>query len=209
MVTGRLLKVIIAVLTIASLGACSSAGTTSPSAVTTPDASAAPATASSTASSGTPGANPYGTPPPVDPPGPNDALLTIMGGTSGTVTYTLNQLESVGQLRTVTIYEPFVKKNQTFKAVMVKDLFAAAGISGSQFVDTLALNNYKYDDSAANLISSDALIATEVDGQPIPIDQGGPIRLIFKAGTPLSTNLDAWNWSLMQISVIASPTPTA
>ena len=117
------------------------------------------------------------------------------------------QLEAVGQLQTVTIYEPFRKTNQTFKAVALKDILTAAGISDTQFIDTLALNNYKYDDLAGKFTGSEALIATELDGKQIPIDQGGPIRIIFKDGTPQSTNLDAWNWSLMQISVIASPAP--
>jgi hypothetical protein len=131
-----------------------------------------------------------------------------MGGTAGTVTYTLSQLEAAGQLQTVTIFEPFRKQNQTFKAVALKDVLTAAGIGDGQYIDTLALNNYKYDDLAGKLTASDALIATELDGQQIPIDQGGPIRIIFKDGTPESTNLDAWNWSLMQISVTTSPTPS-
>jgi hypothetical protein len=144
----------------------------------------------------------------VDPPGPNDVVLKVAGGTAGELSYTMAQLEAVGQLQTVTIYEPFRKTNQTFKAVALKDILTAAGISDAQFIDTLALNNYKYDDLAGTFTGSDALIATELDGKQIPIDQGGPIRIIFKDGTPESTNLDAWNWSLMQISVIASPAPT-
>jgi hypothetical protein len=197
MVTARLLKVTIALAAVVSLAACGSSGggTTSSSAPT-----GSPSTATT--------ANPYGTPPPVDPPGPNDAILKVSGGTAGTVTYTLSQLESIGSLQTVTIYEPFRKTNETFKAVALKDVLSAAGISDSQFIDTLALNNYKYDDLAGKFTASDALIATEVDGKQIPIDQGGPIRIIFKDGTPESTNLDAWNWSLMQISVIASPAPS-
>jgi len=199
MVTTRLLKVTIALVAVAGLSACSSTGTGS---------SSGPSPAV-TSAAGSAAANPYGSPPPVDPPGPHDPLLTVMGGTAGTLTYTLSQFESLGALQTVTIFEPFTKKTQTFKAVALKDVLTAAGISDSQYIDTLALNNYKYDDLAGNLTASDALIATELDGQPIPIDQGGPIRLIFKDGTPLSTNLDAWNWSLMQISAIPSPAPSA
>ena len=197
MVTVRLLTVTVALAATLSVAACGSGGSsTNTTTSQTPSASS-----SSTA-------NPYGSPPPVDPPGPNDTILKVEGGSGGTITYTLSQLESAGQLQTVTIYEPFRKTNQTFKAVALKDVLTAAGINDTQYIDTLALNNYKYDDLAGKLTSSDALIATELNGQPIPIDQGGPIRLIFKDGTPESTNLDAWNWSLMQISVIASPAPT-
>lgn len=195
MVTARLLKVTIAFAAVVALAACGSSGGTS-----------APSTSSSPSTAAT--ANPYGSPPPVDPPGPNDTILTVSGGTAGTITYTLRKLEAAGQLQTVTIYEPFRKQTQTFKAVALKDVLDAAGINDAQFIDTLALNNYKYDDLAGKFTASDALIATELDGKQIPIDQGGPIRIIFKDGTPESTNLDAWNWSLMQINVIASPAPT-
>jgi len=200
MVTLRLLKVTVALAAVVGLSACSTTGSS-----TSPTSPAAPATSGETAAAT---ANPYGSPPPVDPPGPHDSVMKVLGGTNGTKDYTLSQLEAVGTLQTVTIYEPFRKTQQTFKAIALKDLLTAAGISDNQYIDTLALNNYKYDDLAGKLTSSDALIATQVDGGPIPIDQGGPIRLIFKDGTPESTNLDAWNWSLMQISVIASPTPT-
>ena len=195
MVTARLLKVTIALAAVLSLAACGSSGGGGNSNSVSP----IPSTAAT--------ANPYGSPPPVDPPGPNAVVLKVVGGTAGDLSYTMAQLEAVGQLQTVTIYEPFRKTNQTFKAVALKDILTAAGISDTQFIDTLALNNYKYDDLAGKFTGSEALIATELDGKQIPIDQGGPIRIIFKDGTPQSTNLDAWNWSLMQISVIASPAP--
>ncbi|MEI6231041.1 MAG: molybdopterin-dependent oxidoreductase [Actinomycetes bacterium] len=200
MVTTRLLKVTIALIAVGGLSACS----------TNSGGTANPGQGASTPSPGAtaPTANPYGSPPPVDPPGPNDSVMKVVGGTNGPQDYTLSQLEAVGTLQTVTIYEPFVKTQQTFKAIALKDLLEVAGIKDNQYIDTLALNNYTYDDLAGNLTGSDALIATQVNGAQIPIDQGGPVRLIFKDGTPDSTNLDAWNWSLKQISVIASPAPT-
>ncbi len=51
------------------------------------------------------------------------------------------------------------------------------------------------------MVDSLALIATKRDGAPIPYDQGGPIRIVFPDGTPLSSNLDAWNWSLASITM--------
>jgi hypothetical protein len=45
------------------------------------------------------------------------------------------------------------------------------------------------------------LIATRRDNAPIPYDQGGPIRIVFPDGAPLSSVLDAWNWSLATIDV--------
>ena len=51
------------------------------------------------------------------------------------------------------------------------------------------------------MIDSHALIATLRDNAPIPYDQGGPIRIVFPDRTPLSSVLDAWNWSLTSITV--------
>ena len=56
-------------------------------------------------------------------------------------------------------------------------------------------------------MASEALIATRRDGAPIPYDQGGPIRIVFPDGTPLSSVLDAWNWSLASISVTGPNAP--
>ena len=39
------------------------------------------------------------------------------------------------------------------------------------------------------------------NGQPISMDRGGPIRIIFPDGTILSKVLDAWNWSISEIVV--------
>jgi DMSO/TMAO reductase YedYZ molybdopterin-dependent catalytic subunit len=49
---------------------------------------------------------------------------------------------------------------------------------------------------------SDAIIAVGQDGGDIPVDQGGPIRIVFPDGTPGSTRLEAWNWSIERIEVM-------
>ena len=54
------------------------------------------------------------------------------------------------------------------------------------------------------MIGSNALIATTRDNGPIPYDQGGPIRIVFPDGTPLSSVLDAWTWSLATINVTSA-----
>jgi hypothetical protein len=41
------------------------------------------------------------------------------------------------------------------------------------------------------------------DGQPIAMDEGGPIRLVFGPKSKYFTYLDAWNWSLRTIKVVA------
>lgn len=180
-----------AVVLAASLTACSSASG---------DAAAPSATATSAAAS--PSAsetNPYGAAV-VDPLGPDEPVLTLTGGSAGKVGLTLSQLEALGTT-TVTINEPFVKKVQTFTGVPLSAVLDRGGFASSAKIDTIALNDYEYAAAAADLEGSQAIIATQRDGQPIPYDQGGPIRLVYPDGSTLSTNLDAWNWSLAEITV--------
>ena len=142
--------------------------------------------------------NPYGDPIKVDPPGPNDVVLTVTGP-AAKKTYTLAAISGIGA-KTLTIKEPFVKRTETFSAVPLESLLTPSGISGDQKVDTVALNEYVYSASAKSLVDGGALLAVSLDGNPIPIDQGGPIRIIFPDGSPGASNLDAWNWSLSSIT---------
>ena len=143
--------------------------------------------------------NPYGGFP-VEPPAADEIVLTIVGPKE-TDEYTMNQLEKL-VTDPVTIFEPFVKAEQTFSGVPLKTLFEAAGISSNDKISTLALNAYKYDDTAGNFTSNRGILALRRGSQLIPMDQGGPIRIIFPTNTKYFSFLDAWNWSLRSIKVI-------
>ena len=142
--------------------------------------------------------NPYGADIEVDPPAPGESVLTVTGP-AGEKTYSLEQIEALGP-QTVTINEPFVNKKQAFTAVPLEALLTPAGLTGSQMIDTTALNEYEYSNTAQSFVDGGALLAYELNGKPIPYDQGGPIRIIFADDAPGASNLDAWNWSLSSIS---------
>jgi hypothetical protein len=142
--------------------------------------------------------NPYGTTS-VDPAGPSEPILTVEGGSAGKVALTLVQLEALGTT-TVTVDEPFVKKRQSFTGVRLSSVLQRAGITSGLRITTHALNDYDYANFVSTFVGSDALIATQRDATRIPMDQGGPIRLVYPDGTPLSAVLDAWNWSLVAIT---------
>lgn len=169
-------------------------------------ASAGPSqgSASPTASPSASSTSPYGTLT-IDPAGPDDPVLEVDGGSSGHQSFTLVQLEALGTT-TITVDEPFVKKRQTFGGVPLGTVLAKAGIPDGATIDTVALNAYHYSNVARPMIASGALIATKRDDAAIPYDQGGPIRLVYPDGSPLSSVLDAWNWSLESIRV-TGPSP--
>jgi hypothetical protein len=142
--------------------------------------------------------NPYGTGL-IDPAAPNEVILTITKG-SRKVEFAYPRLQKLKQ-KTISIYEPFLKKRQSFSVIPLKNLFTLAGISAKDIVKTTALNDYLFTESAKNFVAADAYLAIKVNGQPIGYDQGGPIRLIYSDKSNWSKNLDAWNWSLVTISV--------
>jgi hypothetical protein len=143
-------------------------------------------------------ANPYGTST-VDPAGPNEILLSITKG-SRKVEFTYPKLLKLKQ-STVTIYEPFLKKRQTFTVVKLSTLFSFVGISGDDLVITTALNDYIFKSKASQFIGANGYLAIKRDGKEIGYDQGGPIRLIYLNKSKWAKNLDAWNWSIASISV--------
>ena len=175
------IKLLAATLLVGLLSACSTA--TAQPATTTPSASAT---------------NPYGGFP-VDPPADNEVVLTVTG--TKTIDYTLPQLKALTQVE-ATIDEPFVNKQQSFTGVELNTLFEASGISATDKVSTVALNDYKYEDVASKFTASKGILALTRDSEIIPMDQGGPIRIVFPADQDYSKYLDAWNWSLRTIEVI-------
>ncbi|MBU6216864.1 MAG: molybdopterin-dependent oxidoreductase [Acidobacteria bacterium] len=142
--------------------------------------------------------SPYGEAPPVDPPGPDDVVLTVTGP-AGSTTYTLAQLKALSG-EPVEIDEPFVEQRISFTGVPMSVLLEAAGIGADARISTVALNDYSYDDVASLFTGSDAIVAVQQDGADIPIDKGGPIRIVFPDGSPAAGKKAAWNWSLSEIS---------
>jgi hypothetical protein len=143
-------------------------------------------------------ANPYGTSK-VDPAGPNEIILTVSKGKSASsfATSRLYKMKS----KTISIYEPFLKKRQTFTVIPLSTFFSMVGIKGSDLVITTALNDYIFKATAKQFIDATAYLAIKRDGVEIPYDQGGPIRIIFDDKSKWAKNLDAWNWSISSITV--------
>jgi hypothetical protein len=139
---------------------------------------------------------------PIDPPAPDEVVLTLEGDVR--VELTMSELEAMA-VAEVTLDEPFVRRRETFRVIPLEALFELAGIGDDETVQTIALNDYRYSDRAGALRAADALLAVARDGQPIPMDAGGPIRLVFADDSSYSRALDAWNWSLRTIRRIETP----
>lgn len=136
---------------------------------------------------------------PIDPPAADEVVLTIEAGTSIDFTYAeLQELASVE----IDIVEPFVDEEQSFLGVPLVELLNRAAVSADARIETIALNDYRYADTVGQWVDNDALLAVYRDGDLIPMDQGGPIRIVFDEASPAFEVLDAWNWSLRSIVVV-------
>jgi hypothetical protein len=139
---------------------------------------------------------------PIDPPAGDEIVLTIVGAQE--ISFTMDELFDVATTE-VTIFEPFVRRDETFAVVSLHDLMVEAGLTDDDIVETVALNDYRYSQRVGDLRDNAALLAVKRNGEPIPMDAGGPIRIVFANDSGFAGELDAWNWSLVLIQVIATP----
>ena len=102
----------------------------------------------------------------------------------------------------LTTYEPWVKKDLSFRGVWLSDVLALAGAAPTAGVRITALDDYSVDFTAAELRSGGILLATsDGAGAEIPLQEGGPSRIVFQRGLRAGTNADQWIWSLRSIEV--------
>jgi len=134
-------------------------------------------------------------------------LFTVTGGISVTnrgSTLALDQrtLESLGVVQ-AEMYEPWMKKNTTLRGVWLQDLVAVAGVpAGATSLHFVALDDYSVDLALSDVRAGGILLATRMqDGSAIPIDQGGPVRVVFLDGVEAGKNPDQWIWSIKEIDV--------
>lgn len=120
----------------------------------------------------------------------------VRGGNAGTRTkIDLATLRRLPQA-TLTVNDPFKRQSVTYGGVTMKDLLAAAGVprtAGNLLVH--ALDDYHVDLPAQDL-REDTILAWTAGGRPIPVAQGGPVRMIFADSHELGRNRDNWIWSI-------------
>jgi hypothetical protein len=142
--------------------------------------------------------NPYGGAV-IDPLPITATIFTVTNGKKS-ITYSVESLLAIKSEK-VTIFEPFIKRKQTFDAIPLSYFLKKSGITSKMKIDTIALNQYKYSNLASEFTSAHAYLAIRLWGKDIPYNQGGPIRIIFPTNSKWFENLDPWNWSLREIRV--------
>lgn len=134
-------------------------------------------------------------------PAPTDLVLTAVGIDGSTTEMSVADIEDIGLIR-VTVLEPFLGEEVVFEGVSIGeflDAIAAAGVALPELVEIHALDDYRYDFGVERLSTSGALVATRNNGHLLPLDEGGPIRLVFPPTSAEADDKAAWVWSIDRI----------
>lgn len=109
-------------------------------------------------------------------------ILTVTGaigegGRGGPVSLTLDELERLGtaELETET---PFTQGTLRFTGVPLRRLLDAMGARG-ETIRATALNDYAVDIPLEDATRHDVLLATRLDGKPMPVRDKGPIWVVY------------------------------
>lgn len=127
-------------------------------------------------------------------------IETAVTLTIGSQVFSLEELEKRGATE-IEILEPFKKESTKFTVIDFDQLLIDSGFTAEDRVETIALNDYRYTDTVRAFLDNDSLLAIYENGEPIPISDGGPVRIIFAESSAYYSVLDAWNWSLSKIEL--------
>jgi hypothetical protein len=103
----------------------------------------------------------------------------------------------------IRVHEPWTKEDLDFRGVWLDGLLDMVGAApDATTVHLVALDDYAVDLPMAEVREGGVLIAlSDGDGADLPIDQGGPTRIIYRNGVASGDNPDQWIWSLKTIDV--------
>ncbi len=130
-----------------------------------------------------------------------DPVLTVVTAEGERVGFDLPTIEGLRRVQT-TVFEPFLETDVEFSGVLLWDLLEVAGATGDGQDATLtALDDYEVELSLEELRDEPILLATRSGGDAIPVEEGGPTRVIFADGTSQGGNSNLWIWSVKEIVV--------
>lgn len=139
------------------------------------------------------------------PSGPT--VLTVTGKIATTnagrgLALDLATVQRLG-LRKVTVFDPWVKRQLDLQGVWLSGLVRTAGTDpAATSLHLTALDSYQVDLPLTDVMAGGIFLATATGtGAPIPVDDGGPTRIVFVGDGLAGNSPDQWIWSLSTIDV--------
>ena len=91
--------------------------------------------------------------------------------------------------------------NQEAKEAYLVELYWQDKISHHQLGEALGLDDYETDLSMADIRAGVFLATRTGAGQAIPLEEGGPVRILIPGDIPSGTTDAKWIWSLSTVEV--------
>jgi hypothetical protein len=132
-------------------------------------------------------------------------ILTLeqADGAVAPVSYTMDQLDAMPQAE-ITTKTPWYDEAHTFSGPRLTDVLAAAKMSGETITAT-ALNDYAADLPVADAAAYNVILATRLDGAPMPLRDKGPIFIIYPYDTSAALQHDVYYtrsvWQLQRLTL--------
>jgi hypothetical protein len=109
-------------------------------------------------------------------------VLSVVGqvGTTnveGRADFDMAMLEALPQ-HSFTTSTPWFKEPRRFSGPLLRDVLAASGAKGTG-LRAVALNDYKVEIPVDDALRHKVLMATRLDGQPMPVREKGPLFIIY------------------------------
>lgn len=135
-----------------------------------------------------------------------EAVLAVTGriGVTNVGDELLLDLRTLEQLASVTgkVFEPWTKQDLGFRGVRLADLLDIAGVDpDATTIELTALDDYIVELSLDKIDDSVIVATRRRDGGAIPVDEGGPTRLVFLDDGAEVADPDNWIWSLATLTV--------
>jgi len=134
-------------------------------------------------------------------------MLTItgrIGATNGDRALRLDQteLDKLGLLE-MSVNDPWAKQRIALQGMWLRDLVdMARPDAGATSLRLVALDDYQTDLTLADVRDQSIFLATRTgDGTALPIEDGGPTRIVFADGLADRFSPDMWIWNIETIEV--------
>jgi hypothetical protein len=122
---------------------------------------------------------------------------------SGVLTLDVATIERFGLVK-YTVRDPWLEKDLEFTGVLLSDLIRLTGVpADATQLHVTALDDYEVDISIADVKRWPVMLATQVSGKPMSIEDKGPTRIVFPADPTIDaiTYKDLWIWQIKTIEV--------
>jgi hypothetical protein len=135
-------------------------------------------------------------------------ILAVSGkialkNTGETARFDMKMIEALPQ-HSFTTRTPWYDKPVKFSGPLLADLLAAVKASGTS-VSAVAINDYKVSIPMADATKFQMIVATQIDGKPIPVREKGPLFVVYpfdsSAELRTSTYYERSIWQLKALDV--------